>query len=112
MAQLGKSWRGHFEAAWRTLTEAGFWLGAWVKVLLVTVGSIAAVVFASLIISIVQFQTRLSEARTQNGNITLESVQLIRDHQERVTQLYEQMRKRADDLAWQRSAYQSNTTRQ
>jgi hypothetical protein len=69
------------------------------KVLFVTLGSIGAVVVASLIISIIQFQSRLAEARTQNANITFESIQLIADYQGYITQLYASMRARNEELA-------------
>jgi hypothetical protein len=84
------------------------------KVLLVTVGSICAVIFASLIITIIQFQLRLSEARTQNASITLESVQLIADYQDNIANHYKQMRRQADLLNGLRTDYQSklNTTTQ
>ncbi len=85
-----------------------------IKVLLVTVGSIAAVIFASLIITIIEFQLRLSEARTQNGNITLESVQLIADYQDNISNHYKQMRVQADQLNGLRTDYLSklNSTTQ
>jgi hypothetical protein len=83
------------------------WIGATLKVLFVTVGSIVAVVFASLIISIIQFQLRLSEARTQNGNITLESVALIADYQDYVSNHYKTLRNKAETLEQLRSDYQN-----
>lgn len=73
-------------------------LSALLKVLLVTVGSIGAVVLASLIISIIQFQLRLSEARTQNSSITLESIRLITDYQDLIAEKYRTMRVDADQL--------------
>jgi hypothetical protein len=89
-------------------------ISAAVKVLIVTVGSIVAVVFASLIISIIQFQLRLSEARTQNGNITLEAIQLTADYQDNVSNRYKQMRQQADQLNALRTDYMSklNSTTQ
>jgi hypothetical protein len=68
------------------------------KVLFVTIGSIAAVVFASLVISIIQFQSRLAEARTQNSSITFESIELIADYQGHISRLYTSMRARAEEL--------------
>jgi hypothetical protein len=68
------------------------------KVVLVTLGSIVAVLFASLIISIIQFQARLSEARTQSGSITLESIQLLSDYQDHLTRGYREVRQRAERL--------------
>lgn len=87
---------------------------ATLKVLIVTVGSIFAVVFASLIISIIQFQLRLNEARTQNENITLESIQLIADYQDNISNHYKQMRDQADQLNALRTNYlsQLNSTTQ
>jgi hypothetical protein len=92
----------------------GRMLSATVKVLIVTVGSVFAVIFASLIISIIQFQLRLTEARTQNGNITLESVQLIADYQDNVSHHYKQLRMQADQLSALRVDYLSklNSTTQ
>jgi hypothetical protein len=89
-------------------------LSATIKVLIVTVGSVFAVIFASLIISIIQFQLRLTEARTQNGNITLESVQLIADYQDNVSHHYKQLRMQADQLSALRVDYLSklNSTTQ
>jgi hypothetical protein len=82
------------------------WTSATLKVLFVSVGSIAAVVFASLIISIIQFQLRLSEARTQNGNISLESIALIADYQDYVSNHYKSVRRKAETLEQMRGAYQ------
>jgi hypothetical protein len=82
------------------------WLSATLKVLFVSVGSIAAVVFASLIISIVQFQLRLSEARTQNGNISLESIALVADYQDYVSNHYKSVRRKAETLEQMRGDYQ------
>ena len=75
------------------------------KVLCVTLGSIAAVVFASLVISIIQFQSRLSEARTQNSSITFESIELIADHQANISKLLTTMKARAEELAPLRLRY-------
>jgi hypothetical protein len=84
------------------------------KVLFVSIGSVCAVVFASLIISIIQFQSRLSEARTQNSSITFESIQLIADYQGYISTLYTTMRKSAEELGPLRTDYleRVNTTTQ
>jgi hypothetical protein len=91
----------------RQIVNALRWLSATLKVLFVSVGSIAAVVFASLIISIIQFQLRLSEARTQNGNITLESVALIADYQDYISERYKSLRRNAETLEQRRIDYQN-----
>jgi hypothetical protein len=75
------------------------------KVICVTGGSVVAVIFASLVISIIQFQARLAEARTQNSNITFESIQLIADYQSYVSNLYTTMRKRSEELGPLRADY-------
>jgi hypothetical protein len=77
------------------------------KVCLVSLGSIFAVVFASLVISIMQFQSRLSEARTQNSNVTFESVQLIAEYQTHVSDLYIKMRDESESLTSLRAKYLS-----
>ena len=83
------------------------WVSATLKVLFVSFGSIAAVIFASLIISIIQFQLRLNEARTQNGNITLESVALIADYQDYISERYKSLRRNAETLEKRRIDYQN-----
>ena len=84
------------------------------KVVCVTIGSIVAVVFASLVISIIQFQSRLAEARQQNSNITFESIQLISDYQSYISRLYTNMRARSEELGPLRASYldQVNATTQ
>jgi hypothetical protein len=67
-----------------------------------------------MIISIIQFQARLSEARTQNSSITFESIQLIADYQENISKLYTSMRARSEELGPLRADYldRVNTTTQ
>jgi hypothetical protein len=74
-------------------------LGAVLKVLLVTVGSLLAVLFASLVISIIQFQERLTVARSQNVNVTLESLQLLQEHQDYVASQFNAVRTNAAKVA-------------
>jgi hypothetical protein len=81
------------------------------KVLFVTFGSIVAVVFASLIISIIQFQSRLSEARTQNSSITFESIQLIAEYQGNISKLYTSMREGSEKLLPLRADYLDRVNR-
>jgi hypothetical protein len=98
-------------ARWRLAVMAGVHrVGALLKVLLVTVGSILAVLFASLIISIIQFQARLTEARSQNVNVTLESLQLLMDHQDYVTSQFKAVRSNAEKVATLRPDYQAKFT--
>jgi len=75
------------------------------KVVCVTAGSILAVIFASLVISIIQFQARLAEARVQNNSITFESIQLIADYQGYISKLYTTMRARSEELGPLRADY-------
>jgi hypothetical protein len=69
------------------------------KVWLVCLSSIAAVAIASLIISIIQFQGRLSSARAQNSAITLESIQIFSNYQNEIYVRYKRLGQLQDDLA-------------
>jgi hypothetical protein len=92
-------------AGWQFAWQAWRKTVAALKVLLVTVGSVGAVVLASLIISIIQFQLRLSEARTQNSSITLESIHLITEYQGYIADKYKKMRESAEELDTLRDQY-------
>lgn len=95
------------ERGWQALTVGFRRLGAALKVLLVTVGSIAAVLFASLVISIIQFQERLTVARAQNVNVTLESLQLLQEHQDYVASQFNAVRSNAAKVATLGPDYQA-----
>jgi len=99
------SWQAIWGRATPIIFVGGRLVVSALKVLVVTIGSIAAVLLASLIISIVQFQARLSDARAQNASISYESIQLIADYQSEIYQLYREVRAKSEQLGPLRQSY-------